>query len=174
MTAALLAEFADADHLTAAARSATRQNYCLLDAFTPYPVDGITELLDMRPSRIKFVMLISGFAMAALAYATEYYAAVVSYPYNSGGRPLDAWPAFMLVPFATGILLASICGFAAFLFETGLPRLHHPLFDTDGFERVSQDAFVLAIVRPETADGHRAAMAWLRQAGAQTVDEAEL
>ena len=60
-------------------------------------------------------MFVAGMAMAALAYGLEYYSAVINYPYNSGGRPLDAWPAFMLVPFAIGILVASIAGFIAFL-----------------------------------------------------------
>jgi hypothetical protein len=174
MTRVLLANFSGPDQLSAAAHAARSKNYRLLDAFTPFPVEGITELLDLRPSRIRYAMLIGGFAMAALAYGLEYYSAAINYPYNAGGRPLDAWPAFMLVPFATGILLASICGVIAFLAETGLPRLHHPLFDADGFERVSQDAFILVIVRPETTDGQQDAMIWLRHAGAQMVDEVEL
>ena len=81
--------------------------------------------------------------------ASNIISAVINYPYNSGGRPLDAWPAFMLVPFATGILVAAIAGFAAFLIETGLPRLHHPLFAVEGFERASQDRFVLALEPPD-------------------------
>jgi hypothetical protein len=174
VTNVLLAEFGDAERLAAAAHAAKRQNYRLFDAFTPFPVEGLTELLELQPSRIRFAMFVGGFATAALAYGLEYYSAAINYPYNSGGRPLDSWLAFMLVPFATGILLASICGVIAFLVETGLPRLHHPLFDVDGFDRVSQDAFVLALVRPETAEGWQAAMAWLRQAGAQIVDEVEV
>ena len=77
-------------------------------------------------------MFIAGMAMAALAYGTEYYSAVIGYPYNSGGRPFDAWPAFMLAPFAVGILLAAVVGFATFLIETGLPRLHNNLFAVIG------------------------------------------
>jgi len=174
MTRVLLAGFSGDEALSAAARAAHGRNYRILNSFTPYPVDGIDTYLDLRPSRIRTAMLIGGFSTAAFAYALEYYSAVIDYPYNSGGRPFNAWPTFMLVPFAVGILLASICGFAAFLFETGLPRLHHPLFDAAGFERVSQDAFLLALVCPETRDGLQDAILWLRRVGAQTVDEAEL
>ena len=60
----------------------------------------------MRRHRIRLVMFIAGTAMAALAYGTEYYSAVIGYPYNSGGGPLDAWPAFELVPFAILAILA--------------------------------------------------------------------
>ena len=55
----------------------------------------------------------------------------------------------MLVPFATGILAAAICGFIALMVETGLPRLHHPLFEIPDFERASQDRFLLALEAPE-------------------------
>jgi hypothetical protein len=111
--------------------------------------------------------------MAILAYALEYFSAAIDYPYNSGGRPLNSWPAFMLVPFATGILVAAIAGFAAFLAECGLPRLYHPLFAVEGFERASQDRFVLAIARPDDDESSRRAVDLLRGAGATAIREVE-
>jgi hypothetical protein len=174
VTRALLAEFAHARDLKAAARAARPHNYRLLDAFTPHHVDGLSELLVTRSSKVRVAMFIAGLGVAALAYfAGEFYTAVVNYPYNSGGRPLDAWPAFMLVPFATGILGASIAGLATFLFETGLPRLHHPLFAVDGFERVSQDRFWLMLQRPESEADSRRAIDWLHQSGAAAVREVD-
>ena len=122
--------------------------YRPVDAFTPFPVDGLHEFLNVRAHPIRLVMFIAGMTAAALVYALEYYSAVISYPYNSGGRPLDAWPAFMLVPFAIGILAAAIAGFIAFLMACRLPRLHHSLFVVDRFERASQDRFFLAVERP--------------------------
>src|SRR5262249_30038780 len=114
-----------------------------------------------------------GIVMAALAFGTEYYSAVWAYPYNSGGRPFDAWPAFMLVPFATGILVAAIAGFVTFLIECGLPRLHHPVFAVEGFERVSQDRFVLALAKPDTDGDRQRAIDFLRGAGANAVCEVD-
>ena len=169
----LLAEFPHARLLAAAARAASRRNVALVDAFTPFPVEGLLDLLPTRPSRIRLVMLLGGLAVAALAYGTEFYSAVIDYPYNSGGRPLNSWPAFMLVPFATGILGATIAGLAAFLVETGLPRLHFPLFAVERFERASQDRFLLAVARPAADDDKRRAVAWLHEAGAVAVREVE-
>ena len=116
-------------------------------------------------------MFIGGVAMAATAYALEYYSAAIAYPYNSGGRPFNAWPALMLVPFATGILLASISGFVAFLIETGLPRLHHPLFAIEGFERASQDRFLLALAAPDDEQARGQLFDWLRETGATAIRE---
>jgi hypothetical protein len=173
MSGLLLAEFAQANQLAEAARAASRANDSLLDAFTPFPVEGIAELLQGRPSRIRVAMFIAGLAMAVIAYGGEFYTAAIDYPYDSGGRPLDAWPAFMLVPFATGILLASVAGLTLFLWETGLPRLHHPLFAVEGFERISQDRFMLAVARPDGEDEKRQVIDRLERSGALTVREVE-
>lgn len=171
MSGTLLAEFTDPACFADAARRARGAHYRLLDAFTPFPVEGVFELLEHRRSHIRVAMFIGGIAMATLAYGTQYYSAVLDYPYNSGGRPFDAWPAFMLVPFATGILVAAIAGFAIFLIETGLPRLHAPIFAAPGFERASQDRFILALECPDANDDRRQAMDFLRNAGAVMVRE---
>jgi Protein of unknown function (DUF3341) len=169
----VIAHFPHVRRMEAAARGASLRHYRVVDAYTPYPVEALDEMLDHRPGRIRVPMFIGGIAMAALAYGTEYYSAVVNYPYNSGGRPLDAWPAFMLVPFATGILIASIAGLIAFLVATGLPRLHHPLFAVEGFERASQDRFLLALAAPDNEDARRDMFGWLRETGATAIDEVD-
>lgn len=173
MPALLLARFVESTRFVEAARRAKSADYRLVDAFTPFPVEAVAELLEHRRSRIRVAMFIGGLAMAALAYGTEYYSAVIDYPYNSGGRPFDAWPAFMLVPFATGILAAAIAGFATFLIECGLPRLHHALFAVEGFERASQDQFVLALERPTQHDDLQRALDFLRSAGAVALREVD-
>lgn len=173
MSKMLLAEFAHASSLREAAQAASRRGYKLLDAFTPFPVEGVAEMLDARPSKVRLFMFAGGILIAAMAYGGEYYTAVVNYPYNAGGRPLNSWPAFMLVPFATGIFGASVAGFIRFLFETGLPRLHFPLFAVEGLERASQDRFFLAIEAPESESERQDAMDGLRNAGALTVREVD-
>lgn len=172
MTKLLLAEFSDSARFVDAARRAGAR-YRLVDAFTPFPVEAVDALFERRGSRIRVTMFIAGIAMAIFAYALEYFSAAIDYPYNSGGRPLNSWPAFMLVPFATGILVAAIAGFAAFLTECGLPRLYHPLFAVEGFERASQDRFVLAIARPDDDENSRRAVDLLRGAGATVIREVE-
>ncbi|MBV9458751.1 MAG: DUF3341 domain-containing protein [Bradyrhizobium sp.] len=170
MTQLLLAEFADQRRFVEAARAVRS---CIVDAYTPYPVEELPLTHAHRESRVRPAMFAGGILMAALAYGLEYYSAVIDYPYNSGGRPLDAWPAFMLVPFATGILVAAICGFATFLFETGLPNLSNPLFAIDGFERASQDRFLLMMEFPEQEDDRSMAVEALKKRGAVSVREVE-
>jgi len=143
MKRTLLAEFRDVERLRLALARTREARHAALDAFTPYPVEGLDQELGLAPSRIRPAMLVGGVAVAAAALALQWYSAVIDYPINSGGRPLNSWQVFLLVPFEVGIFAAALCGVGAFLWSTGLPRLHHPLFEVQGFQRATQDHYFL-------------------------------
>jgi Alternative complex III, ActD subunit len=173
MSGVLLAEFPGAEALLKAARRARETGYDALDAFAPFAVEGLAETLGVRASHVRVAMFIGGVGAAALAYGTEFYTAAIDYPVNSGGRPLNAWPAFMLFPFAIGIFAAAVSGLITLLVESGLPRLHHALFAVPGFERASQDAFLLAIAAPAGEAEVKRARDFLQEGGATAIWEVE-
>jgi len=152
MSTVLIVEFNEPSALIAAARESQKAGDRLLDSFSPFPIDGMAELLGTTSTRLRLAMAFGGLAVAALMLGTEYYSAVINYPINSGGRPFNSWPAFMLPPFAVGILGAAIAGFIALMWETGLPRLNHPLFDIPDFGEASQSRFLLALAPRDQAD----------------------
>lgn len=143
MTGPLLAEFREPAMLQQALERVRQRSHHALDAFTPYPVEGLAEQLEAGSSQIRPVMLAGGLTVAAFAFALQWYSAVVDYPINSGGRPLNSWQVFLLVPFEVGVFAAALSGVIALLWSCGLPRLHHPLFEIPGFERATQDRFFL-------------------------------
>jgi Protein of unknown function (DUF3341) len=145
----LIAEFGSPDTMIAAARHARDQGFTPLDALSPCPVEGIDETLGLKKSPIRWPMLIAALGVAALAYGLEYWSAVYAYPIDSGGRPLNSWPVFLLVPFEVGVLAAAIAGFVALLVLCGLPRLNHPLFDWTAIERATDDRYFLLMAAPE-------------------------
>jgi hypothetical protein len=171
MSGFLLAEFSSAAGLLKVARQARETGLRAVDAFTPFVIEGLANEIDLPRSHVRVAMFIGGVAVAALAYGTEWYSAVIDYPINSGGRPLNAWPTFMLFPFAIGIFGAAVSGLIAFLVQGGMPTLHHRLFEIPGFDRASQDAFLLALDQPRNERDLRHARAWLRGAGARTIWE---
>jgi len=171
MTALFLAEFENEGRFVAALKRARGARCRVVETHTPYPVEEVLAVLDHPTSRIRPAMLAGGLVMAALAYGLEYFSAAINYPYNSGGRPLNAWPTFVLVPFAIGIFVAAVCGFAAFLFETRLPKLSNLLFAVEGFERASQDRFVLEIEFPSETYDRAAAVELLQSFGSISVRE---
>jgi hypothetical protein len=163
-----LAEFATAEKLAHAARAMRKDGHILLDCFTPFPIEGIDGLLTQRAPTVRRTMLVAGVIVAVLAYALQWYSSVINYPLNIGGRPLNSWPVFLLVPFEVGILAAAVAGLLAFLRGCGLPRLHNRLFDSFGFERATQDRFFLLAA---TETPLRDLRGVLRGAGALNVEE---
>ena len=148
---AFVAEFRNPSDLTDAIRHARDEGFPPLDALSPYPVEGLDEALGLPKSPIRWPMLIFAVSVAALAYALQYWSAVYAYPIHSGGRPLNSWPIFPLVPFEVGILAAGVAGFAALLALCGLPRVNHPLFDWDVIERATDDRHFLLVGAPAEA-----------------------
>jgi ActD protein len=143
MSGPLIAEFRDSETLQQALMRVKEAHHQALDAFTPYPVDGLDEQLAVGASWIRYAMLAGGLIVAAFAFGLQWYSAVIDYPLNSGGRPLNSWQVFLLVPFEVGVFAAALSGVIAFMWSCGLPRLHHPLFEIPGFERATQDRFFL-------------------------------
>jgi Protein of unknown function (DUF3341) len=173
MSHLLVASYIDAIALKRSAEWAKNAKFKLVDAFTPFPVEGMADLLDSTSTRLRVYMFLGGMAVAAAAYGLEGWSAVFNYPINSGGRALNSWPAFMLFPFAVGIFGAAFAGLVALLLQTDLPRLHHPLFDINGFERATQDRFMLALEAPADLPGRMNVINRLREAGAENVWELE-
>jgi hypothetical protein len=143
MSEPLVAEFASPEELLRAARSVSRQGAKVVASFTPFRIPELDEIVPTTRTRVPALMLIAGLSMAAFSYWLQWFSAVVDYPLNVGGRPLNSWAVFLLAPFEVGMLAAALVGFATFLWECELPRLYHPIFDVPGFERASQDRFFL-------------------------------
>jgi hypothetical protein len=171
MTGRLLAEFRDPQTLKDAIGRIQQAHYRALDAFTPYPVDGLTEQLAIEPSRIRPAMLAGGLLTAALAFGLQWYSAVIDYPINSGGRPPNSWQVFWLVPFEVGIFAAALCGVVALLRSCGLPSLYHPLFEIPGFERATQDRFFLLAAAESNTEAVNNLRQVLESSGAVVVTE---
>ena len=173
-TPVLLAEFGDADALLGAARRARAAGLTPVDAFTPFPVEGLHDVLGHRRTRIRYLMFLAAMLAAGAAYALEWTTSVLYWPLDSGSRPLNSWVVFLLMPFEWGVLAAAGVGLAAFLWSTGLPRLHDPIFAVETFERASLDRFFLAVWRSGATGEDRRARALLESLGALSIREAEL
>jgi len=141
----LMAEFADEQKILAAAKSAYDHGYRKMDAFTPFPVDGLAENLGRKKSRVPLIVLLGGIFGGLGGYFMEWYANVVSYPLNIGGRPFHTWPMFIPITFELTILCAALAGFIGMFALNKLPEPHHPVFNVPEFERASTDKFFLCI-----------------------------
>lgn len=173
MTAAVVGEFTTEAALRSALARAAEDNRAVLDAFAPYGLDGV-DLGPQQGSGLARNGLVGGLLAAAGLFGLEWWTAVFAYPINSGSRPLNSWPVFLLAPFEVGILAAGVAGFATLLVRTGLPRLNHPAFEVQAFERASQDRFFLALAEPGDEQARHAAIRFLMGQGALRAQAVEL
>lgn len=144
-TYGLLAEFADTDALIAAARVLTERGYRKVEAYSPFPVEGLSDALGFPRSGLSKLVLAGGILGCIGGYAMQYWISAVAYPVNIGGRPYNSWPAFIPVTFECTILIASLTAVFGMLALNGLPRPHHPLFAIPAFERASTDGYFIGI-----------------------------
>ena len=141
----LLAEFPTADSLCAAARHVREHGYTRVEAYSPFAIEGLDEIIGADKGWIAPLTLLGGLLGGAGTYFLQWYAAVVDYPIDIGGRPLHSWPAFIPATFEITILGAALAAVVTMLVANGLPRLHHPLFEVEEFELASRHRFFLCL-----------------------------
>jgi hypothetical protein len=141
----LMAEFSGHDQILAAAKAAHAQGYRKMDAFTPFPVDGLAGALGRKKSRVPLIVLTCAILGGLGGYFMEWYAMAVSYPLNIGGRPLNSWPLFIPITFELTILSGALAAIIGMLLLNRLPEPYHPVFNAPGFERASTDKFFLCL-----------------------------
>lgn len=147
----LLLEVSGPGALIAAAEAARKRGLTAIDAFTPHPVEGLTEAIGAPPSRIPWIMLGCGIVGALTAFGTMTFAAVFDYPFLVGGRPLFSWPAFVPIAFELTILFAALSGALALAWKCRLPRPHHPVFNDERFRDAMQAGFFLLLADSDEA-----------------------
>ncbi len=157
----LLAEFDSPEALKVAAQKAREAGYSELDAFTPFPVEGLPEILRLPPPRIG---LIGGFAGAAIALLVQCYVNY-DFPIDVGGRP-----AYAVVTFELTILVSALSMIVTMLWQNGLPRLSYPVFGASRIHLASKDRFFLCIKGEDAAFDETSSAAFLKEAGALSVE----
>lgn len=151
MSRAVLAEFTHERAFEAALKAVQADaHFQLVETFTPYK-PGENDEAERRVRVLIRWSIITGLISAAVIYVIELLSLILSYRFNSGGRPQDTWQTFLPAAFEGGVLVSAATGFVTMLRLGGMPRLADPLFDVPGFERASQDRYFIALEPVEGA-----------------------
>ena len=137
----LIAEFTTKEQLLAAI-GATRGRR---EAYTPYEIEAVQEALAPGTSKIGWIAFLAGLVGGGGAFVLQWWINVVDYPLDIGGKADFSWPAFLPITFEMAVLFAGVAALVSAIVLCGLPRLYHPLFDLEGFERASIDRFFLEV-----------------------------
>jgi hypothetical protein len=141
----LLAELDSPDELLAAARRLRQAGYRRVEAYSPFPIEGLAEELHPASTQVPLVVLLGGLLGGLGGYALQWWISAVAYPIVVAGRPYQSVPSFVPVTFELTILGAALFGFGGLLIATRLPQPHHPLFNAPSFLEASRDRFFLCV-----------------------------
>jgi hypothetical protein len=173
VTYGLVAEFPSVDALVAAAHELTKAGYRRVEAYTPFPVEALNEALALPRSKMPLIVLAGGITGCIGGFSLSYWASVIAYPMNIGGKPLNSWPAFIVPTFECTILLAAFSAVVGMLAINGLPQPYHPLFNAERFSRASQDGYFLAVEARDKKFDRAATREFLQSLNPSEVTEVE-
>jgi hypothetical protein len=169
----LIAEFDNPEALVGAARRAFAEGFRKMDAYSPFPVEGLAEALGFHRTQVPLIVLIGGVLGCLGGFFLQYWLAVIDYPINVGGRPLNSWPSFIPVTFELTILIAALSAFLGVLALNGLPMPYHPVFNVARFELASRNRFFLLIEAADPRFDSAGTRRFLENIGSHGVYEVE-
>jgi hypothetical protein len=141
----LMAEFDNPTALVNATRAARDKGFRKLDAYSPFPIEELSEALHLHKNRLPLIVLLAGICGGLLGYYLQYFVTVWYFPINIAGRPLHSWPSYIVITFEVTILFAAISTVLGLLALCGLPMPYHPVFNVPRFAAASRSRFFLCI-----------------------------
>ena len=143
------AEFSSAASLLEAAKKIYAHGFKKWDVYSPFPIHGMDHAMGFKRSRVSLFSLIGGFTGLTTGFVLIYYTSALNYPLIVQGKPYFALEPSLPIFFELTILLTAFGTILGLLLLTLLPRLHHPVFNWDRFQRATDDGFFLVL---EVAD----------------------
>ena len=141
----IAAQFETPEDLMSAVRRAREAGYSRMDAYTPFPVHGLTDAMKFRDERVPIFMFLGGLTGALFGFFLQTYTNVWDYPFNVGGKPLISYVNWVPVTFECTVLFSALTGLVSMIMLNGLPKPYDPMFNIASFSRASQDRFFLCI-----------------------------
>ena len=169
----LMAEFDNPGDLVEATRRTREAGFTKIDAYSPYPIEALSEALDIHDRKLPAVVLGGGIVGGLLGYALCYWTSVIDYPLNVGGKPFHSAPAFIVPTFETTILVAAFAAVFGMLALNGLPMPYHPVFNAPRFALASRDRFFLCIEANDPKFAHDQTWEFLTKLGPKVVMDVE-
>ena len=165
----VMAEYDSSQALVDAARKTAAEGFSKVEAYSPVPLEEINDILHRKRTILPRLVLAGGLAGMATGFALEYWASVIEYPMNVGGRPLASWTAFIVPSYELTILFAALTAAIGMVLLSGLPMPYHPVFNVERFSMASSDKFFLVIERGDPSFDRQRVTEFLRTTGAKGV-----
>jgi len=141
----LLARFESPEALIKATIKVRDSGFKKFDCHTPYPVHGLDEAMGLKRSILGYIVGIGAFGGAALGLLLQWYASTSVYPIVISGKPYFSWQAYMIITFVLMVLGGALASLLGMFHLNKMPAYHHPLFNSELFQRSTDDSFFISI-----------------------------
>ena len=163
----VMAEYDTGQQVLDAARQVMSHGFTRVEAYTPVPIEELNDVIHKTRTVLPKLILAGGLAGMASGFGLQYWASVLEYPMNIGGRPLASWTTFIVPSYELTILFAALTAAIGMIVLNGLPQPYHPVFNVERFSMASSDKFFLVIESTDPRFGE--ASAFLQGTGAKGV-----
>jgi hypothetical protein len=167
----VIAEFSDVQTLMDAANATREAGYKKIDAYSPFPIHGLAEAVGFTKTNLSAIVLGMGILGGLGGFFMCWYANVVAYPINIGGKPFNSWPAWIPITFECTILLAAFGAVFGMIALNGLPMPYHPVFNVRRFDQASRDKFFLVVEAEDPKFNHSETRRFLETLHAREVND---
>ncbi len=165
----VMAEFESAQAVVDAARKTMAQGFTRVEAYSPVPIEELNDIIHQKRTKLAQIVLVAGLTGMATGFALQYWASVIEYPMNIGGRPHASWITFIIPSYELTILFAALSAAIGMIVLNGLPQPYHPVFNVDRFAMCSSDKFFLVVESADPKFDQQGTAEFLRSTGAMGV-----
>lgn len=162
---AVAAEFDGPKSLYAAAEKVRDRGFKGWDCYSPYYVHGLDKAMGLRKPFVNLFTLFGGLSGLIGGFLLITITSVYVYPMDTQGKPFFALPAFVPIIDLLMIILSAIMSIVGMTVLSGLPRLHHPLWEWDAFNRATHDKFFIVIEANDPRFNEKASINLLQEIG---------
>ena len=141
----LLARFETPEDLMKATIKVRDYGFENFDCHTPYPMHGLDEAMGLKRSILGYIVGIGAVGGASIGLLLQWYVSAVDYPLAISGKPLFSWQAYMIITFVLMVLGGALGSLLGMFHLNRMPSFHHPLFNSEIFEKATDDYFFISI-----------------------------
>jgi hypothetical protein len=162
---AIGAEFDGPKSLYAAAEKIRDRGFVGWDCYTPFYIHGLDKAMGLGKSYVNLFTIFGGLSGLVGGFLLVTITSVYVYPMDTQGKPFFSLPGFVPILDLLMIILTAIMSIVGMVVLSGLPRLHHPLWDWDAFTRATHDKFFIVIEANDPRFNEKASIDLLKEIG---------
>ena len=165
-----VAEFSNPATLLAAAKALREAGYRDFDCHSPFPIHGMFEAMGQKRSPLGYIIAIIAFFATCVGLGMQWWTNAIAYPLVLSGKPLMSYQSYAPVAFAVAILMSTIGTVVGWNVLNKMPRFFHPVFFSDRFAKVTDDAFFVSVESTDPKFDETGTAEFIQSIGGQHVE----